>query len=118
MKEIEFLKLLEPCVFKHEYNFEDGTEGEPVDVISIDNLKSIILSERLLISRSLNISVTPDFWRTFNKKLTEEYKIICINSRLAEKDFESRDYLIVKKILEPIIDSFIKTFEQLDNLVK
>ena len=110
MKEIEFLELLEPCVFKHEYIFQDGTEGEPVDVISIDNLKAIILSERLLISRSLNVSVPSDFWRIFNKKLTAEYAII--------KDLDGDSFRVVKGILEPIIDSFIKSFEELDNLAK
>jgi len=62
--------------------------------------------------------VSQDFWRTFSKKLTKEYETVCIKSRMSEKDLDSTNYKLIKQFLEPVIDSFTKTFVELDDIAK
>lgn len=95
--------------FAKELQLKDEPEKSKQDLWNYVNSSAIQQN-----GNETNISMPSDFWRIFNKKLIEEHKIIC----LAEKDFESRDYLLIERMLESIIDSFIKTFMELDNHAK
>ena len=51
--------------------------------------------------------VSPDFWRTFTRKLTEEY------AKISKLDDENS--ILVKKMLEPFIDALIKTEQEINS---
>jgi len=57
--------------------------------------------------------VSPDFWRTFTRKLVNEYKTMCEAKRKDGFNGNS-EYYLASVILEPIIDALIKTETELD----
>lgn len=73
----KLLELLQPCIFKYEYQFreEDGeliADGFPVEVVSIDNLITILTNEKLLDKRPVDALV--------NAKIADELKQLMIDA--------------------------------------
>lgn len=92
-------------------------EEQPITESEAQDLATLICSLPEINGGRVEAEVSPDFWRTFTRKLVNEYKTMC--EEKSEDGFNGNsEYYLASVILEPIIDALIKTETELDNLAK
>lgn len=81
-------------------------EEQPITESESQDLATLICELPEIKGGRVGAEVSPDFWRTFTRKLTGEYAKIC--------KLDDKNSILVKKMLEPFIDALIKTEQEIN----